>query len=141
MDHSVTKPQTQLGFFEELKGFAITLVSHLRTRLELLATELKEEKIRVLEIFAWAIAMLFFFFFTIAFITVSIIIFFWDTPYRDLAAGLLIFVFALATFLSWLFLRRKLQIGTQLFAASLAELNKDQQALTSSHENQGSSVS
>ena len=48
------------GLFSSLKGTAATLVAIFRTRLELLASELEEEKIRLLSLLLFALGALFF---------------------------------------------------------------------------------
>lgn len=111
-----------------VQGLAATLTAILQTRLALLATEVEEEKQRLLGVLAWgAIAILMG---TVAsvFLAGFITVLFWDT-HPLLVLGGLTLAFALACL--WA-VRRVNAITSSpegLLAASLAELQADQEAL------------
>lgn len=117
--------------FGSIKGFATSVVSHLHTRLQLLATELAEEKLRLLSVIACTIWALFFAFMTLVLTALFVIAAYWDTPYRLHAVALLVLLFLAGAGITWSMLRTRLKTRPPLFEASLAELYKDKQQLNS----------
>lgn len=111
-----------------VQGLAATLTAILQTRLALLATEVEEEKQRLLGVLAWgAIAILMG---TVAsvFLAAFITVVFWDT-HPLLVLGGLTLAFAAACL--WAVRRVNAITGSPegMLAASLAELQADQEAL------------
>lgn len=117
--------------FGSIKGFAASFVSHLHTRLQLFATELAEEKLRLTSLFFGAIWALFFTFMTLVLGALFVIAAYWDTPYRLHAVALLLLLFLAGAGISWSMLRATLKSRLPMFEASLAELYKDTQQLNS----------
>lgn len=113
---------------ESIKGLAETGLATLQTRIELLAVEVKEEKLRVgCFLFDTVLAALFVgfgFIFLLGFITVLL----WDT-HRLLALGVATAVLFLAGIWAASRASTRLRAGSQLFAASLAEITHDREAL------------
>ncbi|HET7831560.1 MAG TPA: phage holin family protein, partial [Gallionella sp.] len=102
-------------------------------RLELLANELQEERLRITQMFLYALFGLFCFGMGILLLTVFIVVLFWDTQ-RLAVLAVLCVLFFVASILMALWLRNKAQARPKLFSASLAELAKDREYLGGSHE-------
>lgn len=118
------------GIVQSLRKLAATLVALLRTRLELLATELEEERIRFLQLLFWAAAALFFFAISVLLLTVLIVVVFWDS-YRTASIAVLAGIFLAAGIGTAIGVRNRLNARPRLFSASLDELAKDKDQLTS----------
>lgn len=117
--------------FGSIKGFAASFVSHLHTRLQLFATEVAEERLKLTSLLFGAVWALFFTFMTLVLAALFVIAAYWDTPYRLHAVALLILLFMSGAGISWSMLRATLKSRRPLFEASLAELYKDKQQLNS----------
>lgn len=117
------------GIVQSLRNLAATLVELLRTRFELLATELDEERIRLLQLLFWAAAALFFFGVGILLLTVLAVAVFWDS-YRITAIVVLAGVFLAAGIVMAIGVRNRMFARSKLFAASLQELQRDKERLT-----------
>ena len=116
------------GLFASLRGLAATGLSLAQTRLELLAVELQEEKARLLGLLAWGALALIFLSAGVIFLAVAITVLLWDS-HRLLALGAFTTLFLGIGFVALLLARRLARSGTQLFAASLGELEQDRAAL------------
>ena len=117
------------GIVQSLRNLAATLVALLRTRFELVATELEEERIRLLQLLFWAAGALFFFGIGILLAVFLIIALFWDS-YRITAIVTLAVLFLAAGVGMAYGVRRRMQARPKLFSASLDELAKDRDHLT-----------
>jgi uncharacterized membrane protein YqjE len=109
------------------------LVGMVRTRLNLLAVELMEEKSRVwLMLVLTGLALILA---SMALLTLSllVVVAFWEEN-RLLAIGALLAFYIIATAVVLLVLRQKAKTGSQLFASTLRELSKDAEALESGFE-------
>ena len=117
------------GLLASLRKLAATAVEILQTRLELLATEVEEERLRLLQIALWALIAVFLLALGILMLTLFFVVLFWDT-HRVLVTGLLAaFYLALGVAIG-LAVRGKARAKSKLFSASLAELAKDREQLT-----------
>ena len=118
------------GILQSLRNLATTLVALLQNRLELLATDLEEERIRLLQVLFWAAGALFFFALGVLTITMFVVLLLWDSHRLAgiivLAAVFLAIGVGLALGVYKLMHRR-----SRLFSASLDELAKDKDRLTS----------
>lgn len=112
-----------------LRTLLATLVATLRTRGELLQVELEEERLRVAGIVMVAAAAAFFLALAVLMFSFLLILLFWDT-HRVLVAGLLGVGYLVIGVGCALAARQRSRAKSRLFAASLAELTKDQQQLT-----------
>ncbi|MDO8704566.1 MAG: phage holin family protein [Sulfuricaulis sp.] len=119
------------GVFSSIKNFGASFVSHLHSRLQLFATEFAEEKHRQTSLLFSAISALFFLFVAIVLAALFVIVVAWDTPYRLHAVGGLALMFLMGAGIFWGIVRAKLKSKPRLFQASLAELYKDWQQLSS----------
>lgn len=121
-------PRATDGIVRSGRRMLAILVSMVRTRLNLLAVELMQEKSRIwLLLLLTALALLFA---LMALLTLSlfVIVAFWDDN-RLLAIGCLFAFYVAATLATLFVLRRKSKVGSKLFSGTLDELAKDSAAL------------
>ncbi len=111
-----------------VKRLASTLTSIVSTRLELLANELQEERLRLTQILLFYLCALFCFGMGVLLFTVFIVVLLWDDNRFAVLGGLCILFFMLGTLMAML-LRNKAQSKSKLFSVSLAELAKDREQL------------
>lgn len=116
------------GLFASLRGFAATAVALLRTRFELLKVEAQEEINRLSGLLLWGIAAVLLGIVFLVFLGVFLTVLFWE-DHRLLVLGILTAAFLLATVVASASALRLAQRRSQLFAASLAELRRDETAL------------
>lgn len=116
------------GLGASLQGLMATVLAIFHTRLELLVTELEEEKRRLLATVAWGAVGVLVGCFALAFAAVFITVLFWDS-HRLLVVGLMAMTFGLIS--AWAMHRAKalLRESGQMLAATLAELDADRHAL------------
>jgi len=105
-----------------------TVLAILQTRLELLANELDEERLRFEQTLLYAGIALLFFGLSIMLLTVFVVVLFWDSHRLPVLSALAGFFFV-AGLLMWGALRRTAKKRHQLFSASLAELSDDREQL------------
>ncbi len=118
------------GLLGSLAAFASTLVDITYTRLELLSTDLEEDRERLFSLVALYLAAMFFFSVGLVLATIFIVVAFWET-HRLVALGSLTMLFLLAGALAGGFAMRMAKTKPKLFAASLLELLKDKEKLDS----------
>lgn len=128
-DPQASAAAPQGGLMHSLRTLLATLVATLRTRGELLQVELEEERLRVAGIVMVAAAAAFFLALAVLMFSFLLILLFWDT-HRVLVAGLLGVGYLVIGVGCALAARQRSRAKSRLFAASLAELTKDQQQLT-----------
>jgi uncharacterized membrane protein YqjE len=101
-----------------------------QTRLELLATEVEEERVRLGRLLLLGAVAAFFLALGMLTLTLFVIVLFWDT-HRLLVTGLLAALYLGAGLALALAARREASARPRLFAASLSELAKDRERLNS----------
>ncbi len=116
------------GLLASLRGFAATSVALLRTRLELLKVEAQEEVGRVRGMLLWGIVAALCGVAGAVFLAVFLTVLLWDS-HRLLVLGIASALFLAAAALAIATALRLSRQGSQLFAASLAELRQDEAAL------------
>ncbi|MDO8464838.1 MAG: phage holin family protein [Gallionella sp.] len=126
-------PEAGAGLMGSVKRLTATLTSIVSTRLELLANELQEERLRLTQMLLFALFALFCFGMCLLLLTVFIVVLFWD-DHRLAVLGALSVIFFASGLLAAVLLRGKSQEKSRLFSASLAELEKDREQLGVSHE-------
>jgi len=104
------------------------LVSMARTRLNLLAIEIMQEKSRIWLLLILTALLVLFSFMALLTLSLFVIVAFWDDN-RLLAIGCVFAFYACAALVSLVVLRRKARLGSNLFAGTLEELGKDAAAL------------
>lgn len=116
------------GLLASLRGLATTSVALIRTRLELLKVEAQEEVGRVIGLLLWAAVAVLCGVLGIAFLGVFLTVLLWDS-HRVLALGIFTALFLFAATIAGGIALRLLRQGSRLFAASLAELRRDEATL------------
>ena len=129
-------PEAGSGLLGSAKRLAATLTSIVSTRLELLANELQEERLRLTQMLLFALFALFCFGMGLLLLTVFIVVLFWD-DHRLAVLGALSVIFFVSGSLAALLLRGKAREKSKLFSASLAELAKDREQLGAVREGAG----
>lgn len=117
------------GVLGSLKGWVATLVEVAHTRLEILSTEVEEEKLRIGQMLLLGVAALFFLGLGIVFAAVFATVLFWE--HRLLMLGALALLFLVAGGVAAYLLQGKAREKSRLFADSLGELAKDRNRLGS----------
>lgn len=117
----------QGGLFESLKGFAGTALEIVHTRLELFATELVEERVRLGLLLSYAVTAVILLSLGLILVVVTLAVIFWEQR-------VVLFVVATTGFLgvgalSAMLALRQVRAGSRLFSASLGELTRDRVAL------------
>ena len=113
-----------------MKVLAAALLAIAHTRLELLATDLEEQRVWLSSMLVWALVGLFCAGLGVVLATLFVVVALWDT-HRLLALGIPAILFILGAALAWLVVLGKARAKPRLLAASLAELSKDHKELTS----------
>lgn len=121
------------GLMGSIKRLLSTLTSIVSTRLELLANELQEERLHLMQMLLFAALALFCLGLGVLLLTAFVVVLFWDDHRLAVLSVLSTFFFALGTLMAML-LRSKMQAKSRLFSASLAELAKDREQLGASHD-------
>ena len=112
------------GLLESLKRLTGTLLSILQTRLELLANELEEERLRVRQMLFYGSVALFLFSMATMLLTVFIVVLFWNSYRLEVLGGLTV-LFLCSGLLVWNALLRVARERPKLFSTSLVELTDD----------------
>lgn len=105
------------------------------TRLELVATEVQEEKNRILSILAFGAVALMSFGFGLLFLSLTITVLLWDEN-RILVLALLSAFFLLGGGIATALAMRMLKSHPRIFDASIAELTQDRMALNNDGDEQ-----
>lgn len=113
----------QAGLFAALNGIAATLLSTGRTRLELLANEIEEEKLRAIRLLLMALAMVFCLGVGILLAVALLATLFWDSRLLIIGGFAGLFLTLGGVFFSAF--KHATQRPAPVFAASLAELEED----------------
>jgi uncharacterized membrane protein YqjE len=116
------------GLLGSLRALLDGLLGSAHDRLELLALELHEEKYRLIQIFIWISAIVFFVMLAMVFVSLALVILLWDTArvavICSLAGG-----YVLAAVGTVLGFRRYLKRQPKPFAGTLKELREDRECI------------
>lgn len=118
------------GLFESLTMLAGTLVAIVQTRLDLLSADLEEDRAHLFALLLLSLVALLCVGVGVVLAMILLVIAFWDT-HRLLALAVISGLFLACGLMAWLVALRKARSKPRLFAASLSELSKDRQQLTS----------
>jgi uncharacterized membrane protein YqjE len=118
------------GVIGSLRGLVATVVGLAQTRLQLLANELEEQRIRVLQMVVLAAVAMFFGAMAVILITAFIVVALWDL-HRLWTLGLLAALYAAGALAVLSVLKRRAAERPKAFSASVAELQRDEKALRS----------
>jgi uncharacterized membrane protein YqjE len=116
------------GLLDSIAHFARTALGLARTRLEILATEMEEERIRVAQLALVIAGVVFCLQAALVLFVVLLVVLLWDS-HRLLALGALGAVFLLAAAAGVAWLRHLVRSRPKLFATTIAELAKDEDRL------------
>ena len=119
------------GLLGSLKNLTATLAAVAQTRLQLLANELHAERLRLLRVGLLATAAVFCFALGVIMLTLLVVVLFWDGNHRPLVIGGLAWIYLLAGIVFGVTALRRATERSRLFEASLRELGKDQERLSS----------
>jgi len=111
------------GLFSALKNILATLLSIGRTRAELLAVEIEEEKYRLIAMWAKAIGAAFLIALGVIMAVFSLALAFWEQ--RVLVFGVFAGLFFIGAAVLVLSLRQQAKSPSRLFRSSLSELEAD----------------
>jgi uncharacterized membrane protein YqjE len=117
------------GLLGTIKKLVSTLVAVIQTRLELLKNEVKEEGLRLTRLALVAALAVFFFVLGIIFLTLLVIVFFWDSHRILVVGGFAALYLSLAAAFGWM-VNERARERSRLFEASLRELAKDRERLS-----------
>lgn len=125
--------QESFGLLGSVKRLLSSGVSVISTRLELLANEWEEERLRLAQMLLFSMAALFFLATGTLLLIALVVMIFWD-EHRLAAVGILSLLFLLAGGGMVVLVNGLLTRGTKLFSASLEELSRDRELLGERHE-------
>ena len=123
------KVSEQRGLFASTKGLLGTGVTLLHNRLELLGVELAEERVRLVSLLAYGAAAVLCILAGLIFFAIFLTVLLWESN-RLLALGAFSALFLGAGIASLTLAMSLARAGSSLFSASLAELRKDREALS-----------
>lgn len=118
------------GLLASLKTLTLTLVDVVQTRLELLSSDVAEERAHLTAILISALVALFCIGVGVVLLAVLIVVMFWES-HRLLSLGLLTAVFLATGVGLWGVAMHKWRNKPRLFDASISELAKDRDHLSS----------
>lgn len=121
------------GLLESVKSLANTVLAMGQTRLELLSNDLEEERAWLTSMLVWTLVALFSATLAVVLATLLVVVIFWDN-YRLLAISTMVGVFTLGAFIAWRIVCNISRSKPRLFSSSLAELSKDREQLSPTHE-------
>ena len=132
-DRSADRPpptgeQRRARLADSLRGILDAGVQTVHTRLELLSVEFQEEKLRLSGLLLNLMLCALMLGFGLVFLAVFLTVLWWE-EYRLVALGVATVVFIGGALLTASNAARELRRGSRLFAASLAELARDRDAL------------
>ncbi|HEY1771634.1 MAG TPA: phage holin family protein [Gammaproteobacteria bacterium] len=118
------------GVLVSAKNFVATLIAIIGTRLEIAASELEEERLRLSEMMAWGACAMLFGALALIFFSLLLVAVFWD-DHRLLVLGLITATYLILAAVASLKFRKCLEQKSKLFAVTIEELRKDQEGLRS----------
>lgn len=121
-------PPSAGGLLAAIRDLALTVVALLQTRLEIFASEVEEERLRLREFLWFAVATVFCLGFAIVLAAVFVVALLWDR-FGVFAIGALGLVFLALGIGLAMSLRARARSRPRLFAATLGELAKDRKRL------------
>jgi uncharacterized membrane protein YqjE len=116
------------GLLDSIARLARTALALARTRLEILATELEEERIRLAQLVLLVAGIAFCVQVAVILLVLLVVVLTWDT-HRLATLGVLTGLFFLAALAGALWVRHLLHTRPKLFASTIAELAKDEDRL------------
>ncbi len=122
------RPPSSTGLIGSLREFVDGIIGSVHDRLDLLAVELHEEKYRLIQIFIWISAIVFLAMLTMVFVSLVLVVVFWETARVAVVCSLAaVYLAALAA--AVIGFRNYLKHQPKPFAATLSELKKDRECI------------
>jgi uncharacterized membrane protein YqjE len=113
------------GAFDSLKVLGQSVLAILQTRLELLGTEIAEERVRLAEILLYFSAIFLALFLACLFLAAWVIASAWDSSYRGvILGGVTVLLFVISAVFLWI-AARKVGGHGQVFAVSIDQIKAD----------------
>jgi uncharacterized membrane protein YqjE len=116
------------GLLHSIKHLAQTLLGAAQTRLEILATEIEEERVRLEQLLLFVLAAGFCLGMGIVLCVALVVLFYWET-HRLAAVGIFAVAFLAAGVVLGLILRDMVKTRSKAFAVTRGELAKDRAML------------
>jgi uncharacterized membrane protein YqjE len=122
--------QASAGLMQSLRNLATSLVTLLQTRLELLAADLEEGSLRLLQILFMAAGALLLVALGVLILTLLLVLVLWDEHQIGAIIGVAVAFFIVAVGLGF-GVRNRVRASPRFFGGTRGELAKDRQRLTS----------
>ena len=116
--------------FVSLKALSANLLGIVQTRLELLSTDISEERERIVTLVVFALGALFSIGIGVVLLAILVVVALWESNRLAALGGMIVFFLMLGAILGWILLN-KLRSTPRPFDASISELAKDRQELKS----------
>ncbi len=117
------------GFFEALRNVLSDFAALLQTRVELAATELEEETERLKQTLLLGVVSLFFLSLGVIFLTLFIVVLFWDTHRLTALAAVTLFYILVGAIIG-LAAKSKMSSAPKFLSASVTEFAKDRERMS-----------
>ena len=118
------------GLFVSLKALSANLLGIVQTRLELLSTDISEERERIVMLVVLALGALFSIGVGVVLLAILVVVALWESNRLAALGGMIVFFLMSGGILAWIVLS-KLRSAPRPFDASISELAKDRQELNS----------
>ena len=118
-----------VGLLKSLRRVMSTLIEIVHTRLELVVTELEEQKLRAVQLATLFFLALFFFSLAVIFGTLAVVMAYWDRNPVVVLGGFAALYLALAIIIGLIW-RARAKARPRLLSATLAEFARDREELT-----------
>ncbi len=116
------------GLLDSVARFGRTLLGVVRTRLQILATEMEEERIHFAQLVLLVAAIVFCLQMAVLLSVILMVVLLWDS-HRELTIGAFAGLFFVAGIVGLALLRRRLRTRPKMFASTIGELVKDEDRL------------
>jgi len=117
------------GLLSSLQRLITTLLEILQTRVEIVATEFEEERVRLRELVVFGVLTLFFVSVGLTLVTLFVVSLYWDTHRMEVLGSISLLYLGLGG-VTGICLYRRLKSRPRLFATTVSELAKDREKLT-----------
>lgn len=122
-----------IGLIDSVKALGVTFLALVRTRAELIAVELQEDRERIKEIFMLSLVSALFCALGLLLLAVFIVVYYWDS-YRLQAIGGVTLLYSGVGIWALVELVKRLRNNPPLLATTLQEFDHDIDILSKSHE-------
>ena len=117
------------GVVDSIRLFLSSWVAVIKTRVEILSTEIEEQREWLLVLILFSIGAFFFLGLGVLLLTLFVVVLVWDTPAGPWVLGAFALLYMIAGIVFTIMLRQKLRSRPRIFSTTAAELDKDFSAL------------